>query len=150
MKKGFTIVEVSLVLAIAGLIFMMVFVALPGLQTTRRDAARKEMVSSFAQQIKNYQGNNRGALPTDWEKFANNYLGDNREDPDGSSYGIFALNCSGNGNGCEGTFDGHDTGHWMIVVKGAKCDGADAVKVNNPRKAAVLYQLERGMACSNT
>ena len=31
-KKGFTIIEVVLVLAIAGLIFLMVFVALPALQ----------------------------------------------------------------------------------------------------------------------
>lgn len=31
-KKGFTIIEVVLVLAIAGLIFLMVFLALPALQ----------------------------------------------------------------------------------------------------------------------
>ncbi|MBP6924997.1 type II secretion system protein [Candidatus Saccharibacteria bacterium] len=30
-KKGFTIIEVVLVLAIAGLIFLMVFIALPAL-----------------------------------------------------------------------------------------------------------------------
>ena len=40
-KNGFTIIEVVLVLAIAGLIFLMVFIALPALQRSQRDAQRK-------------------------------------------------------------------------------------------------------------
>ena len=36
-KKGFTIIEVVLVLAIAGLIFLMVFIALPALQRSQRN-----------------------------------------------------------------------------------------------------------------
>ena len=36
-KKGFTIIEVVLVLAVAGLIFLMVFLALPALQRAQRD-----------------------------------------------------------------------------------------------------------------
>ena len=35
--KGLTIIEVVLVLAIAGLIFLMVFIALPALQRNQRD-----------------------------------------------------------------------------------------------------------------
>ena len=41
-KKGFTIIEVVLVLAIAGLIFLMVFVALPALQRSQRDTQRRD------------------------------------------------------------------------------------------------------------
>ena len=40
-KKGFTIIEIVLVLAIAGLIFLAVFVALPNLQRSQRDAQRR-------------------------------------------------------------------------------------------------------------
>ena len=40
--EGFTIIEVVLVLAIAGLIFLMVFVALPALQRSQRDTQRKK------------------------------------------------------------------------------------------------------------
>ena len=40
-KSGFTIIEVTLVLGIAGLIFMMVFFVLPVLQRNQRDAQRK-------------------------------------------------------------------------------------------------------------
>ena len=58
--KGFTIIEVVLVLAIAGLIFLMAFVALPALQRAQRDQARKNDVGLVADAIKRWQGNNRG------------------------------------------------------------------------------------------
>ena len=41
-KHGFTIIEVVLVLAVAGLIFVMVFVALPALQRAQRDNSRRD------------------------------------------------------------------------------------------------------------
>lgn len=63
-KKGFTIIEIVLVLAIAGLIFAAVFIALPSLWASQRDAARKENIMTFVTTLKNYQTNNsRGALP---------------------------------------------------------------------------------------
>lgn len=63
-KKGFTIIEVVLVLAIAGLIFLMVFIALPALQRNQRDTARKSDVSTVASAVNGYTGNNRGSFPT--------------------------------------------------------------------------------------
>ncbi|MBS7346123.1 MAG: type II secretion system protein [Candidatus Sacchiramonaceae bacterium] len=44
-KNAFTIIEVVLVLAIAGLIFLMVFIALPALQRNQRDAQRRSDLS---------------------------------------------------------------------------------------------------------
>ena len=41
-NKGFTIIEVVLVLAIAGLIFLMVFIALPALQSSQRNTQREQ------------------------------------------------------------------------------------------------------------
>lgn len=61
--KGFTIIEVVLVLAIAGLIFLMVFVALPALQSGQRDTARKNDVSATASAVTNFTNNNRGQFP---------------------------------------------------------------------------------------
>lgn len=61
--KGFTIIEVVLVLAIAGLIFLMVFIALPALQRNQRDQARKNDVSVVAAAVTSYSSNNRGAFP---------------------------------------------------------------------------------------
>ncbi len=63
-EKGFTIIEVVLVLAIAGLIFLMVFIALPALQRSQRDSARKSEASAVVSAIGTYQGNNRGGNPT--------------------------------------------------------------------------------------
>lgn len=62
-KRGFTIIEVVLVLAIAGLIFMMVFIALPALQRSQRDTQRNSDISRFITQLTQYQSNNRGAIP---------------------------------------------------------------------------------------
>lgn len=58
-KKGFTIIEVVLVLAIAGLIFAMVFIALPALQRNQRDNGRKSDASTVAAAVNTYQSNNK-------------------------------------------------------------------------------------------
>jgi len=63
-EKGFTIIEVVLVLAIAGLIFLMVFLALPALQSSQRDGARKNDAGIIAAAITNFSSNNRGSIPT--------------------------------------------------------------------------------------
>ena len=66
-KKGFTIIEVVLVLAIAGLIFLMVFIALPALQRSQRDQARKNDASVVAAAVNSFYSSNRGstAISTD-------------------------------------------------------------------------------------
>lgn len=85
-QKGFTIIEVVLVLAIAGLIFLMVFIALPALQRNTRDSQRKQDLSRLQTAVSNYTGNNRGSLPTNWSTFVSTYLtvgGDTFLDPSG-------------------------------------------------------------------
>lgn len=62
--KGFTIIEVVLVLAIAGLIFLMVFVALPALQAGQRDTARKNDASAVSAAVNTFASGNKGAFPT--------------------------------------------------------------------------------------
>ena len=90
-KKGFTIIEVVLVLAIAGLIFLMVFVALPALQRSQRDTARRNDMSRVDTSLIQYQTNNQntgnGDLPAaeKWEWGGANGEGD-----------TFPTNCSSN------------------------------------------------------
>ena len=67
--KGFTIIEVVLVLAIAGLIFLMVFVALPALQRGQRDAQRKSDLTRISVQMTSYLTSTRGSIPTTNESF---------------------------------------------------------------------------------
>lgn len=62
-RGGFTIIEVVLVLAIAGLIFLMVFIALPALQRSQRDSQRRNDLGKVTEAITNFQTNNQGRLP---------------------------------------------------------------------------------------
>lgn len=120
-KKGFTIIEVVLVLAIAALIFLMVFLALPALGRSQRDTQRKEDLSRMATAVTNYQSNNSGANPTGtgqvqgkaeftpsdiatfgrgtWGDFYAKYLlvqdgtKDKFADPDGTPYSLNVMSC---------------------------------------------------------
>ena len=106
-KKGFTIIEVVLVLAIAGLIFLMVFLALPALQRSQRDTQRKNDLSRILAAVNEYRAANKGKLPSnqgettlgDFPKkdkdatgFVKNYLfkdGEEMKDPSGRNYALF-------------------------------------------------------------
>lgn len=73
-KKGFTIIEVVLVLAIAGLIFLMVFFVLPQAMAGQRDAERRQAMSRVQSALVQYQTNNkskRNNLPNDGTANAN-------------------------------------------------------------------------------
>lgn len=59
-RNGFTIIEVVLVLAIAGLIFLMVFLALPALQRSQRNQLYKNNLSLVIGALQNYRSNNGG------------------------------------------------------------------------------------------
>lgn len=63
-SKGFTIIEVLIVLAIAGLIMLIVFLAVPALQRNNRNTQRRADVSALLGAISEYITNNNGALPT--------------------------------------------------------------------------------------
>ncbi|MBQ8984971.1 type II secretion system protein [Candidatus Saccharibacteria bacterium] len=115
-KSGFTILEVVLVLAIAGIIFLMAFLALPSLWSSERDAARRANVMAYISAIKNYQTNNsRGALPVlsgngpekftmdeiianpasgSWKAFVKDYIGNDFEDPAGVKYNFYIVKCA--------------------------------------------------------
>ena len=62
--EGFTIIEVLIVLAIAGLILLIIFLAVPALQRSSRNTQRKNDASAIAGAIANYISNNGGVVPT--------------------------------------------------------------------------------------
>lgn len=138
-EKGFTIIEVVLVLAIAGLIFLMVFIALPALQRAQRDTQRRDSVSTFMSQLTSYSTNNRGKIPSsgdDLTVFKTGYL-------------QWAADESGD-------FNDPKTGVGYVInyttdppVDGAisysarqKCDGERMVSSTNSRQGAVMIKLE--------
>lgn len=142
-EKGFTIIEVVLVLAIAGLIFLMVFIALPALQRNQRDSQRKNDMGRVQTAVQNYQSNNRNKLPSDAvlnaspessSGFIAQYLtvgGDSFSDPDGTDYTFKA--------GTASNFD-----HVVYYTRGAVCEGESLKTGQGPQKIAFQYKLEGG------
>lgn len=63
-ESGFTIIEVLIVLAIAGLIMLIVFLAVPALQRNSRNTQIKNDASNVAGTISEFVSNNEGTLPT--------------------------------------------------------------------------------------
>ena len=152
-KSGFTLIETVLVLGIGGLIFLMVFVALPTLQRQARDTQRREDMSTLISAIKKYQTNNRGALPsTDWSSALGDYLSNDFSDPDGDEYNLSVVACEGSPQtACEGNDSLESAAKYTVIINtGADCDGETAIKSANARKVAVLYKLELGTYCGKS
>ena len=149
-KKGFTIIEVVLVLAIAGLIFLMVFVALPALQRNQRDTQRRSDVGRLVTAVTSYR-TNTGDMPANMttanktiaDTNLNGYI-DNFNDP-GTSTGylvkIQTLTSSGTGSG--------ET-KYMYVYKSAECNGTTArFKDGTGYFAVVSYAETGGTICQD-
>ena len=156
-KKGFTIIEVVLVLAIGGLIFMMVFIALPALQRSQRNSQRREDIDRMYSAIIEYQKHNSGNLPFSKGgkfdiNFATRYIdsscvyggkgndsvagwgsivyldcGDAFTDPDGSAYSI-GLAQGGTQNQFLGDEQKWGKNHVIYVASKTKC-GANEDKI---------------------
>jgi prepilin-type N-terminal cleavage/methylation domain-containing protein len=145
-EKGFTIIEVVLVLAIAGLIFLMVFIALPALQRNQRDTQRKNDMSRVQTAIQNFQSNNRNKLPTFNGDFISGYLtvgGDSFADPDGTDYSF-------TGNNANGFVPSAFTSGRVYYTVGGKCNGESVQTNQGSSKVAIQYKLEGGgTACEN-
>ncbi|MEI7818960.1 MAG: type II secretion system protein, partial [bacterium] len=56
LKKGFTLIEIVIVLAIAALIMVVVFVAVQGAQRSQRDQARKDIAGRTLAAVQSYRG----------------------------------------------------------------------------------------------
>jgi prepilin-type N-terminal cleavage/methylation domain-containing protein len=63
-SEGFTIIEVMIVLAIAGLILLIVFLAIPALQRNSRNTAIKNDAAAVTAGINESESNNDGRSPT--------------------------------------------------------------------------------------
>ena len=149
-KKGFTIIEVVLVLAIAGLIFLMVFVALPALQRSQRDTQRRDDMARVATAITQYQTNNDGNLPTSAASgastvgtFVKNYLGGAEfKDPDGEYYNVLIQSSAPSAETA--------VSHKVYIVLKAKCNGESVTTGQKQRHYAILYKLEgAGTYCAD-
>lgn len=86
--KGFTLIEVVLVLAIAGLLLVVVFLAVGGAQKARRDSARKNDAGRILAAAEQQASNSAGVYPADGVGPASTYF--SGSDPDGNAYSFAA------------------------------------------------------------
>jgi prepilin-type N-terminal cleavage/methylation domain-containing protein len=137
-EKGFTIIEVVLVLAIAALIFLMVFIALPALQSSQRDTARKNDVSIVSAAVNSWSGNNRGAELTELTDTA---LREYARDLSDNTDTVTVVT--------DGSLPTTTTDGTVTVVMGATCDtvgteGAVTLATGTVRQYATITRLEGG------
>ncbi len=154
-QHGFTIIEVMIVLAIAGLIMAIVFYAVPQLRRSSNDNARRNLGTRISSELNNYAANNQGGLPIAGATttFANcttiataggcnswytRYLtGVNITDPSGSTETINAAN-----NSVTTTPTWATANLWINF--GASCSGeAFASTGNGSQTYAILVALDK-------
>lgn len=76
-KKGFTIIEVVIVLVIGAVIMMMVFLVVPQLQRSQRDSRRQNDARQLLTAMEQWSANNNGKMPAtqnDMTDVINNYI----------------------------------------------------------------------------
>ena len=141
-KNGFTIIEVVLVLAIAGLIFLMVFIALPALQRGQRDSQRRDDVARVNTQLQNYQSSARGSVPTSttaFGTFVSNYITphqDEYQDPQQGNYTLSYQDATSSGKPSKGQI-------WYTNRAVCSTDGTGSVTaVTSTRSYALRIFLE--------
>lgn len=173
--KGFTIIEVVLVLAIAGLIFLMVFIALPNMQRSQRDTARRQDYAALSANITNYITNNNGRLPGTTsalgELSPETYVNGTGNDPSGNRYDLKTFRFSGESNTNENTAVGelgsmkNGDAPKVFVISNARCgsldndptstaDGVEGSVIpvydKSSRAFVVFGQLETGTYCQQS
>lgn len=151
-QRGFTIIEVMIVLAIAGLILLIVFLAIPALQRNGRNTQRKSDVSALLAAVSEYASNNNGSLP-------NTCSGSNPVQLGAAASGsqakvnYYNSNCvtsaPANGNvevlaafAATGPFN-DKTHDYVVIVPGAVCSG-NAAAAGSARGVVAVYEIENG------
>lgn len=132
-ERGFTLVEIIIVLAIGALVLAGVLFAVQGAQQSRRDTQRKSDLAGMVSAVEQYASNRNGTYPTA-AQFAG-AMGTNRRDPlTGTTYTYAAIVVP------TGT-----TSAGVLYTPGAaaatSCSGA---AMTSPRK----FKLEMGLEAS--
>ena len=132
--EGFTIIEVLIVLAIAGLILLIVFLAVPALQRNSRNTQRKNDVAAALGGVTEYANNHGGTLPSQWSDISGNVkVG-------------FYTGSSDVSFGTDGTTDNTTSEKTVILVKGVKCDptanGKGTTSGASSRNFVAYYTVE--------
>ena len=147
-KKGFTLIEVVLVLAIGGLIFLLAFIAFRNASVNRRDGVRRADASRFVAEMDNYLGDSGATTPPSnalgLALFVNKYIDANWSGPSGKAYRLD----SDTSGFPEGPIDDKDSEFRYTVGSGK--NGCDNTTPMGPRDFKIEIGLEKGVACRDS
>lgn len=138
-KKGFTIIEVLIVLAIAGLILLIVFLAVPSLQRNSRNTQMKNAAASVTAAVNEHTTNNNGALPGYVNIAAN---GDIRVGATAGTATVVGKTQGGYTANVSTTAPATGTTGVFNVALNRKCNGNVLAGGTQNRAVAVLYNIE--------
>jgi prepilin-type N-terminal cleavage/methylation domain-containing protein len=153
--EGFTIIEVMIVLAIAGLIMVIVFIAVPQLQRNQRDNARQSIANRTKAEIETYAGNNQGTYPflntctgagasAEWCDFITRYI-------NSVPASLVCNNATVKVNVCDPTLGTNvitsalGVPAVVHVCYGAKCAGENLVASGTPTPSSRTYAVVMGL-----
>lgn len=140
-EKGFTIIEVLIVLAIAGLIILIVFLAVPALQRNSRNTQRKNDVSALLGGVSEHISNNSGALPAAAQLQATSNV---------QYYADAPANADGAWNLTPAAGPATQTADRAVVLTGARCTNANTANTGPARGVVVLYGTETSTGTFNS
>ncbi|HSX35892.1 MAG TPA: type II secretion system protein [Patescibacteria group bacterium] len=137
-EQGFTIIEVLIVLAIAGLILLIVFLAVPALQRNARNTERKNDAAGALSSISEYLDNNGGSLPASAAFAAPNWTvgaaGTAQSIAKLGYYTAITLRTAYVAPGAAA-----DT---ITIMEGTKCTNATTAAAGSTRQVAAVYGVE--------
>lgn len=135
-NQGFTIIEVLIVLAIAGLIMLIVFLAVPALQRTSRNTGRKNDIGRIGAAVTEYSSSQNGNLPTTGAQVT--ALAGTLSQYDTAN--ISLQTASAAGTSAVTNFNN------VVIVTGARCNAnttaAGQVVAGSTRQVAIQYAVE--------
>lgn len=145
-KNGFTLIEVVLVLAIGGLIFLLAFLAFRQASINRRDTQRRSDAGRFISEVANYSGDANGKLPGQTgalsvDQFQTTYMGSTWKDPADNNYKAAASE-----NNATASTVGQNGNDYYYFKAGNKCNG-NAMTTGSSGDYAIVLKLEKGVVC---
>ncbi len=155
-NQGFTIIEVLIVLAIAGLILLIVFLAVPALQRNNRNTQRKSDISKLLAAVSEFSNNNNGRLANACSGTSPVTVNNSAPGSSGNEtqLGYYNLGCAAGA----ATVNGHvgilvayantgpynaSTNDYVTLVPAARCNGASTAG-GSARQWAAVYLIETG------
>lgn len=141
-QEGFTIIEVLIVLAIAGLIMLIVFLAVPALQRSSRNRGREADASLIANAISSCLTNNNGNVDKCKTAYAAT-TSSGTTSSSGVSFETSKLNQLTDNPAYATDVNDYGTTKQAKWIFGARCDGSDATTTGaSAREFAVIYLTE--------